>query len=581
MSVPAPKRPDKPRGLRHYLPLLAVAMTLAGGLALALWQEAGIHTADAIVQVDVGRPIKSAFGRGGFANDRGYRRWRPDATDNDVRLEREDVAVHFVYPGLELRLPRALEVELSSSNAALGHGDGRIVAIAMQYASSYFPSRYATHAEAQDAMQALIDQFRANPRWQPFVDANGARVGGRSSVLDAHGAVLDNAMDIDPAYHLTRAEWLRATTKTWRWTGDGILAELRIHSRDGPDAIHPAYDIDLTLEDLPEALAELAAAEQRHAQERIEGDAKGWELSKKWRQYLEERAAQNAQRRRQAQQRGDPVLAPTPLPPLPVPPPADAPQGRWYTPLLDGGAWLLSWMGKAFGFIFSAVMGSGVYLALPVLLVCLPFSARVRRMLLRWPLWSAFWLVVLLLPWLFWYGIGTVRSGPPPPLSSPQRHAGLLLPAGSRLEWREVTHDAAFFGARLPAPQRIGGVLASAVWTGVRAWPDDGTPAQTLYLYNDAPQDVEGWRCVAELGHDFAPNRHAIAVHADGRGGWRLAQCLLAQGNRSAAGELPAGAVVQRIGPGEPAPPRAQWRIVLEDAVLLYLDAGRQPLTAQ
>jgi len=87
--------------------------------------------------------------------------------------------------------------------------------------------------ESLEEMKALVDQtiaqFQAG-KWERYLSNDEPRVSGRSSLLDEHDELRDLILYPDPAYVIPDEDWPAIARKTiyWRWTGDGVSAELHV-----------------------------------------------------------------------------------------------------------------------------------------------------------------------------------------------------------------------------------------------------------------------------------------------------------------------------------------------------------------
>lgn len=171
---------------------------------------------------------------------------------------------------------------------------------------------FQTHAEAQAFVEQTLAQFLRS-KWQRYHDPVwDALLTGRSSLLNEKGEIASSLLTIDPAYKIPPIDWPVVAKKgaTWRWLGDGVLADLTINNLGGdgpkgPDTRVPDYRMKLEF-DLMET--KLRRDAENEARELKEGDAKGWNSTTKLEADKKERAARNKLLEANAIKRGDSVV---------------------------------------------------------------------------------------------------------------------------------------------------------------------------------------------------------------------------------------------------------------------------------
>lgn len=170
-------------------------------------------------------------------------------------------------------------------------------------------SSVKTHSEGHKIVQKIVDRFRGK-KWKRYVNPDCAATTGRSSFLDEKGAVeASSYCGIDPNYRISTEDWIKlmsAGANTYKWIGNGVLATLEIISTNREDGV--SYSLVLEFEDL-EIRDRIMKKNLQH--ERLEGDAKGWNLTKNEleaekrnaenRKILEENFARSSKRKEQQQ----------------------------------------------------------------------------------------------------------------------------------------------------------------------------------------------------------------------------------------------------------------------------------------
>jgi hypothetical protein len=162
-----------------------------------------------------------------------------------------------------------------------------------------------THETAQAFVEQLIGQFQKG-KWKRYIDDTCPAVTGRSSLLDTAGN-LDTQRIVcpDPAYKMTREEWLTMLSLgQWhRWVGDGIFAELSVSGGNGSDGI--SYRIFLRFEDYA---VKKNRDEQAEAYAIKNGEANGWGTAAKHAKAKVATAERNKILEANAIKRGDAIV---------------------------------------------------------------------------------------------------------------------------------------------------------------------------------------------------------------------------------------------------------------------------------
>jgi hypothetical protein len=156
-----------------------------------------------------------------------------DVTDDfgfieyDVPDISRNLVVKFDRPGLEVSWPSLFAFTLSTDHDR--DPDDKVQLATLQLSNRTLHS----HAEAQKFVEDTLARF-ARGKWQRFIPEGCPRVTGRSSLLDASGAVDQVGFcPIDPGYRIPPELFATLTldqTRRWMWHGDGVYAEFNLRS---------------------------------------------------------------------------------------------------------------------------------------------------------------------------------------------------------------------------------------------------------------------------------------------------------------------------------------------------------------
>ena len=165
---------------------------------------------------------------------------------------------------------------------------------------------FKSHDTAQAFVEQLLGQF-AKGKWKRYITDSCPAVTGKSSWLNAGGGLnIEGVVCPDPAYKLTRDDWLivMRNGQRYRWIGDGVISELSVNFGDNP-ATGVMYQMFLgfELEDVQKKRE--AQAEADHIKE---GEAKGWNTAAKAVAGKKETDAMNKLLEANAIKRGDQVV---------------------------------------------------------------------------------------------------------------------------------------------------------------------------------------------------------------------------------------------------------------------------------
>ena len=164
-----------------------------------------------------------------------------------------------------------------------------------------------SHDTAQAFVEQLLGQF-AKGKWKRYITDSCPAVTGRSSWLDEAGQLKKGGVICpDPAYKLTREEWLVVMNmgKFYSWIGDGVIAQLQVgYGEDPPIGVNYQMFLEFELEDVQKKRN--AQADADHIKE---GEAKGWNTAAKAAKGKIETEAMNKLLEANAIKRGDQVVA--------------------------------------------------------------------------------------------------------------------------------------------------------------------------------------------------------------------------------------------------------------------------------
>jgi hypothetical protein len=168
-----------------------------------------------------------------------------DVTDDfgfieyDVPEIPRNFVVKFDRPGLEVSWPSLFAFTLSTDHNR--DRDDKVQLATLQLSNRALHS----DAEAQKFVEDTLAQF-VHGKWQRFIPDECPRVTGRSSLLDASGAMDPIGFcPIDPGYRIPPELFvtlLRDQTRRWMWHGDGVYAEFNLRSmKIGNENVYTAF----------------------------------------------------------------------------------------------------------------------------------------------------------------------------------------------------------------------------------------------------------------------------------------------------------------------------------------------------
>ena len=210
-----------------------------------------------------------------------------------------DIPAHYTRPGYEITTSPLFAFSMNADE-----DDKNNLAVAkatLQFSSQYIKS----HDSGQAFIEQLIGQFQKG-KWQRYIDEHCPAVTGRSSLLDLSGVPdKGNGCALDPAYKLTREEWLHMMSRTqrYKWIGEEVIATLEVGYDN--DARGITYNILLEFEDFPR----MKKVRNTNLANRLkEGDAKGWNSTADHHEQLKQIAVRNKLLEENALKRGDQVI---------------------------------------------------------------------------------------------------------------------------------------------------------------------------------------------------------------------------------------------------------------------------------
>ncbi len=212
------------------------------------------------------------------------------------------IPAHYTRPGFEVVWQPIFAITMYAD-------EHRDAARPVESVDLQLDKKFETDAQAQAFVEQTIAQFRKG-RWQRYYNPTwDALLSGRSSFLDQKGDVTSPAMTIDPGYKIEPADWVTLVTggATWRWVGDGVLAQLTVDADRGIGNAAPTYRASLTFDLLDVKLKQDA---DNGAAERKKYDAMGKNSTADYEKSKIDRLAVLKVIEANALKRGDQVLAP-------------------------------------------------------------------------------------------------------------------------------------------------------------------------------------------------------------------------------------------------------------------------------
>jgi hypothetical protein len=210
----------------------------------------------------------------------------------------EELTVRFKRPGLEIESKSVFAIALVTDKKRLANEE--VYRSTVQLSSK----KITSHPAARQYLNNLLAQF-ANGRWERHIPDDCPAVTGRSTAMDLSGELDSGACPLDPAYEFNDKDYLTLfkEPQRYQWTGDNVLATLKAdYSETGGTLM---YSFLLTFED--HKVTKLIE-EEVDAWEKREGDAKGWNTTKKRELGLIKTREQNKLLEQNAVARGDRVV---------------------------------------------------------------------------------------------------------------------------------------------------------------------------------------------------------------------------------------------------------------------------------
>ena len=261
-------------------------------IALAIFAS---YTAEAekmhVIKVDLGNNIEitakeSGAPRFGVENHWGLKIYEL------VNL-RPDVVVRFSRPGFEIDATPlfALTMFADSENK----NDMAVENIILQYDYSA-----SSHQTGKAFVEDIVKQFNRG-KWRRHIRDNCPATSGRSAYLDENG-IIRGTCPLDPAYVPPIEDWLQLMRlgKEYEWLGSGVLAKLSVQYDEDTRGL--TYSINLEFQDFAIDNRRNDAAQAR---ELIEGDQKGWNSTKNYKDGIAKRQAVVKLMEENAVKRGD------------------------------------------------------------------------------------------------------------------------------------------------------------------------------------------------------------------------------------------------------------------------------------
>ena len=211
-----------------------------------------------------------------------------------------DVSARFARPGYDVSFASLFALTMYASqdnknNLAVDH-------VTLQFSTKPFTS----HEDGKKFAERVIAQMNSK-KWLRHIEELCPAVGGRSAFLNAAGELEQiEGCALDPAYTLTREEWLHMMRleQSYQWVGDGVLATLRIAYSEDRRGI--TYNFYMDFDDLALKKRKDALRLQRDL---AEGDQKGWKSTEQYQQHTKSVEELIRVLEANARKRGDPVIA--------------------------------------------------------------------------------------------------------------------------------------------------------------------------------------------------------------------------------------------------------------------------------
>jgi len=133
--------------------------------------------------------------------------------------QRASTVFKYNQPGYEITWDKVFAFTMYADSRYTR--DAQVNTISLQH------DRFESLAEMKMLVDKTLAQFQAG-KWQRYISNDEPRVTGRSSLLDEHDKLRDHILYPDPAYVIPAEDWPAIAQKSiyWRWTGDGVRAEL-------------------------------------------------------------------------------------------------------------------------------------------------------------------------------------------------------------------------------------------------------------------------------------------------------------------------------------------------------------------
>ena len=182
-----------------------------------------------------------------------------------------DIPARFTRPGYEISVAPLFAFTMNADEEDANNL--AVTSVTLQIENDHLKS----HVNGRAFVEKILTQFSSG-RWNRYIADACPSVSGRSSLLNKAGQLDSDMCAIDPNYKMTPDEWLHMMRKTqsYEWVGDGVLAKMTVNYDNDVRGI--TYNIFLDFQDLATKIKHDNA---NKARELKEGDAKGWDSTKK------------------------------------------------------------------------------------------------------------------------------------------------------------------------------------------------------------------------------------------------------------------------------------------------------------
>jgi len=204
---------------RTLLFVLLPAPVIAGVLFVFAIPAPTGQTKPREIVFELNRPIRTVARESG-ATGFGKRNYH-GLISYDLGGQRASTVFKYNQPGYEITWDKVFAFTMYADSHYTR--DAEVNTISLQH------DRFESLEEMKVLVDQTIAQFQAG-KWERYLSNDEPRVSGRSSLLDEHDKLQGTILYPDPAYVIPDEDWPTIARKSiyWRWTGDGVHAELHV-----------------------------------------------------------------------------------------------------------------------------------------------------------------------------------------------------------------------------------------------------------------------------------------------------------------------------------------------------------------